>query len=111
MSDPLTVGSLFSGVGMIELGLERAGCKVIWQAEIDPQALMVLARHWPGVPNLGDVEKIDWRNVERPDIICGGFPCQPFSLAGVSKKNSLGRKHGFEDVRQGNLFFSIGVGQ
>lgn len=82
MTDQLTVGSLFSGVGMIDLGLERAGCKVIWQAEIDPQASMVLARHWPGVPNLGDVEKIDWRNVERPDIVCGGFPCVSVSVAG-----------------------------
>ena len=46
-------------------------------------------------------------DIPKFDILCGGFPCQPFSLAGVSKKNSLGRKHGFEDVKQGNLFFSI----
>ena len=46
-------------------------------------------------------------DIPKFDILCGGFPCQRFSLAGVSKKNSLGRKHGFEDVKQGNLFFSI----
>jgi DNA (cytosine-5)-methyltransferase 1 len=76
------VGSLFSGIGGIDLGLERAGMTVIWQAETDPYASKVLAKHWPDVPNLGDVTKIDWSDVERPDVIAGGFPCQPVSSAG-----------------------------
>ena len=78
----LTVGSLFSGIGGFDLGLERAGMKVIWQSEIDPFACKVLKKHWPDVPNLGDINKIDWTNIERPDVICGGYPCQPFSTAG-----------------------------
>jgi DNA (cytosine-5)-methyltransferase 1 len=79
------VGSLFSGIGGLDLGLERAGMTVIWQSEIDPYASRVLAKHWPDVPNLGDITKIDWSTVERPDLICGGYPCQPFSLAGVRR--------------------------
>jgi len=78
----LTVGSLFSGIGGFDLGLERAGMKVIWQSEIDSFACKVLKKHWPDVPNLGDINKIDWTNIERPDVICGGYPCQPFSTAG-----------------------------
>jgi DNA (cytosine-5)-methyltransferase 1 len=78
----LTVGSLFSGIGGIDLGLERAGMSVAWQAEIDPFCRRVLAKHWPDVPNLGDVRTIDWETVPRVDLICGGFPCQDVSDAG-----------------------------
>lgn len=78
----LTVGSLFSGIGgLLDLGLERAGMTVIWQSEIDPYASRVLAKHWPHVPNLGDITAIDWSTVERPDVICGGYPCPAFSQA------------------------------
>jgi DNA (cytosine-5)-methyltransferase 1 len=78
----LTVGSLFSGIGGLDLGLERAGMQVIWQSEIDPYACKVLKKHWPEVPNHGNIKEIDWRNIVRPDVICGGYPCQPFSQAG-----------------------------
>jgi DNA (cytosine-5)-methyltransferase 1 len=78
----LTVGSLFSGIGGLDLGLERAGMNVIWQSEIDPYASQVLAKHWPEVPNHGNIKNIRWGDVVRPEVICGGYPCQPFSTAG-----------------------------
>lgn len=81
----LTVGSLFSGIGGLDLGLERAGMEVIWQSEIDPYACRVLNKHWPKVVNHGNIKEIDWARVERPDVICGGYPCQPFSTAGQRK--------------------------
>lgn len=81
----LTVGSLFSGIGGLDLGLERAGMEVIWQSEIDPFASKVLKKHWPEVVNHGDIKEINWDRVEKPDVICGGYPCQPFSLAGERK--------------------------
>jgi DNA (cytosine-5)-methyltransferase 1 len=83
----LTVGSLFSGIGGIDLGLERAGMNVIWQSEIDPFACKVLKKHWPEVPNHGDIKEINWHTIKRPDIICGGYPCQPFSTAGKRRGN------------------------
>ena len=78
----LTVGSLFSGIGGLDLGLERAGMKVIWQSEIDPYCNKVLKKHWPEVPNYGNIKEIDWSTIPPPDVICGGYPCQPFSTAG-----------------------------
>lgn len=78
----MSIGSLFSGIGGLELGLERAGLgPVVWQAESDPFARSVLARHWPGVPRLADVRDVD-ASVERAALVCGGFPCQDVSCAG-----------------------------
>ena len=87
----LTVGSLFSGIGGLDLGLERAGMRVIWQSEIDPYACQVLKKHWPEVVNHGNIKEINWQEIERPDVICGGYPCQPFSQAG--------KRRGEEDSR------------
>jgi DNA (cytosine-5)-methyltransferase 1 len=81
----LTVGSLCSGIGGLDLGLERAGMRVLWQCEIDDYCSRVLAKHWPNVPNYRDIKTIDWSVVDRPDLICAGYPCQPFSLAGVRR--------------------------
>ena len=79
----ITVGSLFTGIGGLDLGLERAGMQIVWQSEIDPYACRVLAARYPYIPNLGDITAIDWSTVERPNLICGGFPCQDISIAGV----------------------------
>ena len=95
----LTVGSLFSGIGGLDLGLERAGMQVIWQSEIDPYACKVLSKHWPEVVNHGDIKAINWDNIERPDVICGGYPCQPFSLAG-NRQGSDDPRHLWPWVRE-----------
>jgi len=87
----LTVGSLFSGIGGLDLGLERAGMTVKWQSEIDPYACKVLTKHWPKVVNHGDIKLIDWSRVEPVDVVCGGYPCQPFSTAG--------KRNGTDDPR------------
>ena len=87
----LTVGSLFAGIGGFDLGLERAGMQVKWQVEIDPYCLKVLEKHWPHVRRYTDITTVDWSTVEPVDLVCGGFPCQPFSVAG--------KQRGCEDER------------
>lgn len=94
----LTVGSLFSGIGGMDLGLERAGHKVIWQSEIDPYANRVLQKHWPDVPNIGDVTKLDWSKIPYVEIIAGGYPCQPFSTAG-KRRGTNDPRHLWPHVR------------
>lgn len=84
----LTFGSLFAGIGGLDLGLERAGMVCKWQVEIDEYFQRVLAKHWPAVPRLRDVRDVFVSTVETVDLICGGFPCQPVSVAGKRKGSS-----------------------
>lgn len=85
----MNVLSLFAGIGGLELGLERAGMTTVGQVELDEWCRSVLARHWPGVPQHDDVRTAPawWASTERPtvDLVCGGFPCQPFSSAGLRR--------------------------
>ena len=80
----ITIGSLFSGIGGFELGLERAipNSKTIWQCEQDPFCRKVLAKHWPDATIYEDIRKMDTQDVPFVDIMCGGFPCQDISVAG-----------------------------
>lgn len=81
----ITFGSLFAGIGGIDLGLERAGMVCKWQVEIDPFCQKVLQRHWPNVTRYSDVRECGKHNLEPVDLICGGFPCQDVSIAGERK--------------------------
>src|SRR3990172_3735236 len=81
----ITVGSLFSGIGGFDLGLERAGFKIKWQVEINEWCQKILTKHWPNVSKYRDIRGVGIHNLETVDLICGGFPCQPFSTAGKRK--------------------------
>jgi len=82
MMPELTFGSLFAGIGGFDLGFERAGMKCAWQVEIDDFCQKVLEKHWPGVDRHGDIRECGRHNLEPVDVIAGGFPCQPHSVAG-----------------------------
>lgn len=81
----MRIGSLFSGIGGLELGLEWAGMQTLWQVERDPYALKVLEKNWPTVERYTDVRQFNAADAARVDVICGGFPCQPHSVAGKRK--------------------------
>ena len=78
-------GSLFAGIGGFDLGLERAGMECRWQVEIDDYCNRVLEKHWPNTKRYRDICEVFGQSLEKVDLICGGFPCQPFSCAGKRK--------------------------
>lgn len=86
-----TFGSLFAGIGGFDLGFERAGMVCKWQVEIDDYATKVLTKHWPHVHRERDIRECGKHNLERVDVVCGGPPCQPISIAGNKKGKSDGR--------------------
>jgi len=87
----LKIGSLFSGYGGLDIAItEVTGAEVVWHCEFDEALSSILEHNYPGVPNYGDVTKVDWSQVEPVDILAGGFPCQDVSLPGARR----GLKHG-----------------
>ncbi|NNG19777.1 DNA (cytosine-5-)-methyltransferase [Naumannella sp. ID2617S] len=103
---------LFAGIGGIRLGFQEAGGDCVFSSEWDPHAKKTYLTNYPddvqpGHEFVGDITKVPAESIPDHDVLLAGFPCQPFSIAGVSKKNALGRKHGFEDVTQGTLFFDV----
>lgn len=99
---------LFAGIGGFRIAMQANQGECVFSSEWDKMAQRTYYANFGEIP-FGDITKQETKDwiPDNFDILCGGFPCQPFSIAGVSKKNSLGRKHGFEDERQGNLFFHI----
>lgn len=103
---PLTFIDLFCGIGGFRLAFEAAGGHCVFSSDWDKYSQKTYEANFGERP-CGDLRLVSTDQIPQHTVLCGGFPCQPFSLAGVSKKNSLGRAHGFEDERQGNLFFEI----
>jgi DNA (cytosine-5)-methyltransferase 1 len=102
---------LFAGIGGMRVGVTAAGGRCVFSCEWDPYARTTYQENFrdsPEHPFEWDILKIDVGQIPQHDLLVAGFPCQPFSIAGVSKKNALGRPHGFDDEKQGNLFFKIG---
>lgn len=101
---------LFAGIGGIRLGFEAHGGRCVFTSEWNSFAHKTYLANFPqdtAHTFAGDITSIDERDVPNHDVLLAGFPCQPFSIAGVSKKNALGRPHGFECATQGTLFFDV----
>ena len=97
---------LFAGIGGMRLAFESAGGQCVFTSEYDRFCQETYLNNFGEIPE-GDITKISEKIIPDHDILIAGFPCQPFSIAGVSKKNSLGRAHGFLDKTQGTLFFDV----
>jgi len=102
----LTFIDLFAGIGGTRIAFEDAGCKCVFSSEWDKFAQITYEANFGEKPK-GDIRQIPSSEIPEHDILVAGFPCQPFSISGVSKKNSLGMPHGFDDPTQGTLFFEI----
>jgi DNA (cytosine-5)-methyltransferase 1 len=101
-----TFVDIFAGIGGLRLGLEAVGGRGVWSCEWDKNAQKTY-HAWFGETPAGDINAVSPKDIPDHDVLAAGFPCQPFSIAGVSKKRSLGRAHGFKDEAQGTLFFTL----
>lgn len=100
---------LFAGIGGIRMGFEAHGGRCVFTSEWNPWAQKTYLANFPDATHAfaGDITQVDEHDIPDHDVLLAGFPCQPFSIAGVSKKNALGRAHGFADETQGTLFFDV----
>lgn len=99
---------LFAGIGGLRRAMEGAGGRCIFTSEWDKYAQQTYMANFPDNHRpAGDIRQVDESDIPAHDVLVAGFPCQPFSIAGVSKKNALGRAHGFADETQGTLFFDV----
>ena len=97
---------LFAGIGGMRIAFERAGGRCVYSSEWNKYSQQTYFSNFGEQPD-GDITQVDEKDIPDHDILVAGFPCQPFSIAGVSKKNSLGRETGFADKTQGTLFFDV----
>lgn len=97
---------LFAGIGGTRIAFEEAGCECVFSSEWDKFAQTTYEANFGEKPK-GNIRDIQSSDIPNHDILVAGFPCQPFSISGVSKKNALGRPHGFADPTQGTLFFEL----
>lgn len=105
---PFTFIDLFAGIGGIRMAFESLGGHCVFTSEWDNYAQKTYADNYPGGHHInGDITQVDATDIPDHDVLLAGFPCQPFSIAGVSKKNALGRAHGFACETQGTLFFDV----
>lgn len=86
----MKVASFFSGIGGIDLGLERSGMEVVFQCEVNTFCQEILKQHWPNVILKGDINEVQSKDVPKAEVWCGGFPCQDLSLANQGKRKGLG---------------------
>ncbi len=106
MSKAFRFIDLFCGIGGMRLGFESAGGTCVFSADWDKYARCTYEANFGELPH-GDVREVTADALPEFDVLVAGFPCQPFSISGVSKKQSLGRPHGFRDKTQGTLFFDV----
>lgn len=102
----ITFIDLFAGIGGMRIAFDRAGGQCVYSNEWNKYSQQTYFANFGDQPE-GDITKVDAKDIPDHDILVAGFPCQPFSIAGVSKKNSMGRATGFEDKTQGTLFFDV----